>query len=321
MAITLSLPASSLFTVAHIPALVDFVATDASVTGFSSTLFSGSGFFNGGVASYTATGSGFVATNIAGSTYITAGVIDTVSFTSNLGSHTITNVDFDMAVFSPIIISDLNGTDILAIEKFTMSKDWNVTLGDMDDIALKGSLVVDGALFNPTGDDVVRAGGGNDNLFTGDGDDQIFGGSGGDILNGGRGNDIVRGGVGADRLQGEAGSDRLFGDRGNDKLYGSRGNDVLNGGKGNDKLTGGGGADDFIFGNKSGKDVIRDFNALNNNEDIDLSAVTAIVSFRDLKNNHMIQSGTDVIIDDKNGTEITLLNVDIADLHKADFLF
>ena len=105
-------------------------------------------------------------------------------------------------------------------------------------------------------------------------------------------------------------------------MKGKKGKDVLNGAKGNDVLTGGKGADQFVFNNKWGNDVIRDFDANNNKDDIDLSGVTAIKSFRDLKNNHMTQEegSTDVIIT-VGGNTITIENVDIADLGKNDFIF
>jgi len=103
---------------------------------------------------------------------------------------------------------------------------------------------------------------------------------------------------------------------------------VLDGGAGNDRLTGGGGSDNFIFRDGDGENRIVDFNALNDNEKIDLSGVTTITSFADLAANHMTQQGADVVISDLNpGTTaagpltITLAGVDIADLDANDFLF
>lgn len=49
--------------------------------------------------------------------------------------------------------------------------------------------------------------------------------------------------------------------------------------------------------------------------------MTRIKGFNDLKNNHMGQIGTDVVIDDGAKVKMTLLDVDIADLGKASFLF
>ena len=77
---------------------------------------------------------------------------------------------------------------------------------------------------------------------------------------------------------------------GNDTLYGGGGNDILTGGGGNDILSGGGGADDFIFADGFGTDTINGFSA-NNNEDIDLSAVTNITDFNDLMANHLVNNG------------------------------
>ena len=66
--------------------------------------------------------------------------------------------------------------------------------------------------------------------------------------------------------------------------------------------------------------MIKDFDALSDYEDIDLSGVTEITSFNDLVNNHMTQDGANVIIDYGSGT-ITLEGVNIADLGTGDFLF
>lgn len=202
-----------------------------------------------------------------------------------------------------------------------MDLPWDVSLGNQNDIATKGMLVIDGADLNLKGADIIRGMGGNDQLFSGDGDDRLFGNTGRDILNGGNGNDVVKGGKGYDRIFGSNGRDKLFGDAGNDKLKGGGGNDILVGGEGNDILTGGAGFDRFVFKDGHGRDKITDFNAFRNKEDIDLKAVSEITGFVDLKNNHMSQVDLNVVIDDGAGTEIVLIGVNIADLHRGDFIF
>ena len=143
-------------------------------------------------------------------------------------------------------------------------------------------------------------------------------------------NDNMRGFGGGDTMNGRGGSDRLKGDSGNDILNGGNGNDVLIGGSGRDflsgdagkdRLKGVGGSDVFIFSDGGGKDKILDFDANNNREDIDLSAVTNIEDFSDLTSNHMTQVGDNVVIDDGDNLIITLMNVDIADLNNANFVF
>lgn len=151
------------------------------------------------------------------------------------------------------------------------------------------------ALFGDRGNDNLSGGDLADRLAGGAGRDRLDGGSGNDLLTGGSGNDVLAGGTGRDVLKGDAGSDRLSGDAGNDRLlggaqadhlsggagrdrlFGGSGNDVLRGnnaadilkggagddrlegGKGADMLIGGGGADTFVFGRRSGQDVVRDF--------------------------------------------------------------
>ena len=112
----------------------------------------------------------------------------------------------------------------------------------------------------------------------------------------------------------------LIGGNGNDNLIGGSGNDRIVGSKGNDKMRGSGGADDFIFKGKFGRDVIRDFNALNDKEDIDLSGVKPIKNFRDLSNSHMSQDGNDVLIE-AGTNKIVLKSVDMSELDASDFLF
>lgn len=176
---------------------------------------------------------------------------------------------------------------------------------------LSGSLGAN--LFTSgSGNDTLLGDAGNDTLLSNKGNDSVRGNSGLDLLAGGKGNDKLYGGSGKDVLEGNTGDDRLFG--------GSSG-DVLNGGKGNDWLVGSTGSDDFIFKSGDGDDTIRDFDATNNKEDIDLSAVSQIEDFADLAANHMLQVGDDVEIDDGDSLTITLLGVDLADLGNSDFIF
>ncbi len=102
-------------------------------------------------------------------------------------------------------------------------------------------------------------------------------------------------------------------------MRGGTGKDRLDGGDGNDILTGGRGADRFVF--STGDDVIRDFNAANNHEKIDLSDVAAIRGFWDLKHNHVTQGSDGLVIDDGAGNALTLDGLEIGDLDPGDFIF
>jgi len=195
------------------------------------------------------------------------------------------------------------------------------TVSTQDDLQLISTALSGADIFNLSGfNDLAKGLGGNDTLNGKLGNDTLYGGAGKDRLNGDAGNDFLYGEAGKDRISGGSGTDRLLGGSGNDLILGKSGNDVLEGGRDNDTLNGGSGADDFVFANKFGNDVITDFNAQNGNEDIDLSAVTAIKNFKDLKQNHMQESGDDVVISVGKNT-ITLENVDISDLGKNDFIF
>ena len=82
------------------------------------------------------------------------------------------------------------------------------------------------------------------------------------------------------------------------------------------------GNDTFVFDNDFGNDVIFGFEAKNNLEKIDLSAVVSIVDFADLRDHHMNQVGADVVIDDLEGNTITLAGITIADLLEGNnFIF
>ena len=326
MVIRLSMPENGPFSVTDIFDIVDFATTRATVFAFTSTEFSGTGSYHGVTGNFDIVGTGFSISVIGGESYVTSGILNeldfwTGAFTSEDDLVHVSSLNIDMSVFASIVFADEIGSAPLGIENFLLSKAWDITLGNQDDVAGKGLLIGDGADFNLKGNDTIRGMGGNDKLFSGDGDDRLFGNTGRDILNGGNGNDIVKGGNGFDRISGGNGRDKLFGDAGNDKLKGGDGKDVLIGGEGNDVLTGGKGLDRFVFKDGSGHDKITDFNATKNLEDIDLRAVTEITGFVDLKNHHMSQVDTNVVIDDGAGVEIILVGVDIADLHKADFIF
>ena len=97
------------------------------------------------------------------------------------------------------------------------------------------------------GEDLVLAGGGDDDIKTRDGDDVIFGGLGDDKVKAGKGDDIVGGGSGDDKIKGEAGDDVLAGNAGDDDIRGGKGNDALIGGLGSDRLRGDKGDDVFFY--------------------------------------------------------------------------
>ncbi|MEL7127931.1 MAG: calcium-binding protein [Pseudomonadota bacterium] len=101
--------------------------------------------------------------------------------------------------------------------------------------------------------------------------------------------------------------------------FGGAGADTLSGGSSNDYFDGGAGSDVFVFADNYGDDVINGFDATDDAEDIDLSGIASIASFADLTS-VMTQEGSDVVIDTGTGT-ITLLGVNLADLHEQDFVF
>ena len=149
----------------------------------------------------------------------------------------------------------------------------------------------------------------------------VFGTEQGDLIRGSSGLDRLFGGAGDDTLIGFRGNDLILGGTGRDKIKAGAGGDRIDAGKGKDVVFGGAGNDDFIFADKYGTTRIKDFDANSNREDIDVSAVSAIRGLRDLKKNHMEQSGDNVVIDDNNGTKIILQDTDLADLGKGDFIF
>lgn len=225
-----------------------------------------------------------------------------------------TYVLFDEDIF--IVEAAGEGTDLV------ISYASRALNNNFENLTLKGTRDIDGTgndldnvIAGNAGDNILRGGQGIDTISGGKGDDLLGGNAGNDILNGGNDNDILRGGLGADKLFGNDGDDLIRAGSGNDKLYG---------GNGDDDMRGGTGKDDFIFKDGTegiGQDIIRDFNAKNNAEDISLKGVAEITDFTDLKTNHMSQVGKNVVIDAGDGNSITLIDVDINHLHAADFIF
>jgi Ca2+-binding RTX toxin-like protein len=137
-----------------------------------------------------------------------------------------------------------------------------------------------------------------------------------DVLEGTDLADQISGGQGNDLLLGNDGDDLLAGQSDNDWLYGGDGDDMLSGGTGNDMLTGGprGGADSdtFVFGAKSGKDTITDFDVEN-----DLLQITKSKIIKDVsdvvKHAKQLKNG-DLEINLGHGNKIIL-----KDVTKAEF--
>jgi Ca2+-binding RTX toxin-like protein len=116
-----------------------------------------------------------------------------------------------------------------------------------------------------------------------------------------------------DFLGGDASGNRIEGGAGADVLRGRRGADALKGGLDDDTLRGGRGRDVFVFDDRDGGDVIRDFQ--NRKDKIQIEGGAA--GFDELA---MTEIDGDAHVAFAR-TEITLRDVDIADLGPGDFLF
>ncbi|MEM1383144.1 MAG: spondin domain-containing protein [Pseudomonadota bacterium] len=102
-----------------------------------------------------------------------------------------------------------------------------------------------------------------------------------------------------------------------DLLTGS--NDVLNGGAGDDTLEGGGGSDVFVVGSGSGMDVVVDFEAGTDGDQVDVSTL-GFAMLSDVLDASM-DDGGDLVIDLGGSDSITLENVLAGDLVEENFIF
>jgi hypothetical protein len=117
-------------------------------------------------------------------------------------------------------------------------------------------------------------------------------------------------------------ANHITGNSGANALMGLAGADYLTGGKGDDQLYGGVGGDHFIFNAGDGGDTIKDLTATGVDHDvIDLSHISGLTDFTDLKAHHMEQAGSSVVIDTTAHDSITLEGVKIKDLVAGDFVF
>lgn len=304
MAVRVTLPSNGAYRLDDLFGVIDFITTEGDVgTQVTTSFFGITGTYEGTALSVSVNGTNFQYGQIGGANVVTSGTVTHIVVNSSLGNFRFDGLNIDMTTFTPTILADINGSAPFGIENYLLGLDWEIRLGNLRDVGWSNTLVGDGLKFNPKGNDTIYGFGGRDKLFTGDGDDFIYGGKGNDRLNGGLGKDV------------------LWGEEGADVIIGGGGNDTINGGLGNDTMTGGKGADKFLFYNNWGRDTIRDFEANNNREKIDLSHVTEIGGWNDLRNNHMTQVNANVVIDDEAGTRVVLLNTVLADLDKVDFIF
>ena len=86
-------------------------------------------------------------------------------------------------------------------------------------------------------------------------------------------------------------------------------------------MTGGSGTDQFVFQEDFGQDEITDCDIASGTEVIDLSSVTAIADWADLKANHLTSDGLGQAVIFDGANTITLVGVLEADLAEDDVLF
>lgn len=128
---------------------------------------------------------------------------------------------------------------------------------------------------------------------------------------------VFKGSTGKDVFTGYGHDDKLSGGGGADKLNGGGGADRIDGDTGNDQLTGGTGADTFYFARGDGRDKIADFEAGKAGKDVVEFGKGLFDSFAEVIDHAKdLGAGVQIAYD---GGKLTLLDVDLADLHKSDF--
>jgi Ca2+-binding RTX toxin-like protein len=184
----------------------------------------------------------------------------TLSALENAGAHYFENGPLQLlgagARVPEYILADINlGAD--ALVRYLQLEGW-LGLGEL-------SAAVDFVLgTDPTFDDYIDAGAGNDNVKAGNGSDRVLGGPGNDLLDGDAGVSVEVLGELASRF-GEAGDDHLDGGEGDDILSDLLGgNDTLIGGAGNDVIT----SDERVWLLDPGKSAFNRFDGGDGNDSI-----------------------------------------------------
>jgi Ca2+-binding RTX toxin-like protein len=201
-------------------------------------------------------------------------------------------------------------------------------------------------LSGENGDDYLEGGDGKDELKGDDGNDYLDGGTGADNMKGGNGNDtyivdstgdvvteyLASGAGGRDKVLSSVdfrslgnieeivltgdGATSATGDSIANIITGNGAANRIDGAGGDDTTTGGAGADTFVFTDRFGKDVITDFDV--HEDALDFShADIALDPLAIAK-----QVGDDVVFEFSRSISLTLLGVDLADIHDfADSIF
>ncbi len=152
--------------------------------------------------------------------------------------------------------------------------------------------------------DQIRAKNGNDIINANGGNDTVYAGAGNDIINGGDGDDILYGESGIDTISGGAGNDTILVDADLDTINGDAGNDL------------------FIV-NQDSQGLINDFEAVNKQEKIDLTAFKNIRDISDIKFENYTENGqliTKILLSNAQNYLI-LNNVDKNQLTNDNFIF
>lgn len=159
--------------------------------------------------------------------------------------------------------------------------------------------------------DEARLGGAVTTLYTLGGADKVIGSDAAEVVFLGNGNDYTALLAGNDYLNGGNGRDTLLGGQGDDRLIGGSGDDVLNGGAGDDRLTGGRGADQFVFAPNQGRDTVTDFQ---------LGWDHLVLERATWSDVTITAKGMDAEVRFQ-GTSVTVLNINPAQLDFDDFIF
>ncbi|MCC5833759.1 MAG: hypothetical protein JJU20_03415, partial [Opitutales bacterium] len=152
----------------------------------------------------------------------------------------------------------------------------------------------------------IHVSGGNNTILVNiSGDALIYGGPGNDTIVTGAGNDIVHAGGGNNSISTNAGNDIIYGGDGNDSINAGSGDDIIYVGSGNNVLNGGSGNDTYIFTGDFGNNFIVETDSTTDVDTIDLSAVTANITF-DLgaSGRNVVTAGSNSIIDSDQRIEV-----------------